>query len=1119
MSENLGKKIFAAVLSGIVTFSAYAYLPITAMTTTAVAASTDAPASVTGLKYISKTDSITLSWTASADASGYYIYVKSTKEPYNFYKLDTITDGKTTSWTKEISSSGKIFEFRVYAYKTVGSKNVISDYAEIITSTVPGSVRSIVISNIAETSATVKWGAVSGADGYCIYRKLSSASSSSYKRVKLIQKQATVQWDDTTLLAGQEYDYLIKPYKQVDGKTLYGEKVIKSMTTLPKSLTGLTLGARSTDTIKLTWNASSGASGYYIDVKSTKEPYGYYRFDTVENGKTTSWTKTGLSSGKIFEFRVQPYKIYDEKTYKGGSQEIVTGTLPGNVRNIAVSEITSNSMLLKWGTVSGADGYVIKRKLDDESDYKTVKVISEQSTNQWQDTGLSAGTNCKYAIRAYKIIEKKYAFSSYIYKDAYTLPEAIENLTVKKSTVNSITLSWNKADGADGYDIYKMSTKEYGKYYLDGSVDSADITEYTDDSLASGTEYSYKVSAYKNFNDSKKHGTEAYVVGETLTAAVKSLKVLERTTSEIKLSWLSVKGADGYIVYKKDEGESAFSEYTRISNNGDETVYFTDSKLNSAYARSYRIVTYSYIENELKKSDFAEIDACTLPKTVENLKVATVSTSSVKLTWNKVDGATGYIVYRQGTSDTTKYYTIAILESNTEISYLDKDLSSAMPHEYRVLAYKTVNDKKYVGEYTSETGCTYPAKSSGIKATSQTTEAIKIKWNAIARVDGYRIYKIVDGTYTLIKTVSSSSTDYVIRGLTAGSLYKFAVAGYKNYDTNAKTCTAIGSKVILEAVTAPAVTTSFTSSNRSTNSLTLNWKAVSGATGYYIYKKSYTTGEIYMRKEIENGATVSYKDEELLSGESQYYRIAAYKEINGKKVVGDYKELTTYTIPMPANNLKVMNKTDKGVRLVWDEVSGAVGYKVERKLSSNSSYSVIATIKGSSNNIYVDRNLTSGAGYTYRIRAYKTINGATVYSQYKSVNVTTFSQTDLNNMKNEIIRLVNVERNKVGLKSLTVNTKTASGSTVRAKEIATKFDHTRPNGTKYYTAFSGSYKYTGENIGHHANMTAQNIVQLWMNSDGHRANILNANYTSTSVGLYLDIDSEDVIYVAQNFFG
>ena len=50
-------------------------------------------------------------------------------------------------------------------------------------------------------------------------------------------------------------------------------------------------------------------------------------------------------------------------------------------------------------------------------------------------------------------------------------------------------------------------------------------------------------------------------------------------------------------------------------------------------------------------------------------------------------------------------------------------------------------------------------------------------------------------------------------------------------------------------------------------------------------------------------------------------------------------------------------------------------------------------------------------------------------------------------------------------------------------------------------------------------MTAESIVNAWMNSSGHRANILNSHYTSISVGLYLDIDSDAVMYAVQNFFG
>ena len=102
---------------------------------------------------------------------------------------------------------------------------------------------------------------------------------------------------------------------------------------------------------------------------------------------------------------------------------------------------------------------------------------------------------------------------------------------------------------------------------------------------------------------------------------------------------------------------------------------------------------------------------------------------------------------------------------------------------------------------------------------------------------------------------------------------------------------------------------------------------------------------------------------------------------------------------------------------------------------------------------------------------------------------------------------------------MSVNSKGTSGSAVRAKETATLFDHTRPNGTGFYTAFNFTCNYMGENIGCQPNMTAESIVNAWMNSSGHRANILNSHYTSISVGLYLDIDSDSVMYAVQNFFG
>ena len=102
----------------------------------------------------------------------------------------------------------------------------------------------------------------------------------------------------------------------------------------------------------------------------------------------------------------------------------------------------------------------------------------------------------------------------------------------------------------------------------------------------------------------------------------------------------------------------------------------------------------------------------------------------------------------------------------------------------------------------------------------------------------------------------------------------------------------------------------------------------------------------------------------------------------------------------------------------------------------------------------------------------------------------------------QVVRLVNAERAKNGLSALTVNAKVQQAAQVRAKEQAQSFSHTRPNGASCFTALTEagvSYRGAGENIAY-GQQTAQDVMTAWMNSAGHRANILNANFTNIGVG-------------------
>lgn len=119
----------------------------------------------------------------------------------------------------------------------------------------------------------------------------------------------------------------------------------------------------------------------------------------------------------------------------------------------------------------------------------------------------------------------------------------------------------------------------------------------------------------------------------------------------------------------------------------------------------------------------------------------------------------------------------------------------------------------------------------------------------------------------------------------------------------------------------------------------------------------------------------------------------------------------------------------------------------------------------------------------------------------------------------QVVKLVNQERAKAGLAPLTLSRPVASAAQVRAKEITQSFSHTRPDGRSFSTALTEqkvSYRSSGENIAW-GQKTPEQVMQGWMNSEGHRKNIMNAKFTSIGVGYYRN--ASGVNYWTQLFIG
>lgn len=121
-----------------------------------------------------------------------------------------------------------------------------------------------------------------------------------------------------------------------------------------------------------------------------------------------------------------------------------------------------------------------------------------------------------------------------------------------------------------------------------------------------------------------------------------------------------------------------------------------------------------------------------------------------------------------------------------------------------------------------------------------------------------------------------------------------------------------------------------------------------------------------------------------------------------------------------------------------------------------------------------------------------------------------------NSYVTEVLRLVNEERQKNGLTALTLSQQLCNVAEIRANEITVSFSHTRPNGSSCFTVLAEQnvpYMACGENLAY-GQRSPQEVVTGWMNSPGHRANILSSRYHKIGIGV---VQKSGVYYWSQMF--
>lgn len=228
----------------------------------------------------------------------------------------------------------------------------------------------------------------------------------------------------------------------------------------------------------------------------------------------------------------------------------------------------------------------------------------------------------------------------------------------------------------------------------------------------------------------------------------------------------------------------------------------------------------------------------------------------------------------------------------------------------------------------------------------------------------------------------------------------------------------------------------------------LAWSEVKGAQAYKIYKCS-PNGEDY--KQIGSSTGTFYLDSKMNSGQvSKYYMVASCKDKNGKECCSGKSDIVTVNPPKPTQKL-----TPAALPTLLPRPTAA---PTKTPISKTPSKTPITSKPTSSS-----------------------------FGDYKQ----------------EVLKLINAEREKAGVQTLRMPDMLLAPADKRAVEIESVFSHTRPDGTNWYTVF-GEYQISphtmGENIAY-GQQSPQQVVTAWMNSPGHRKNILDPEYNRVGIGV------------------
>ena len=647
-----------------------------------------------------------------------------------------------------------------------------------------------------------------------------------------------------------------------------------------------------------------------------------------------------------------------------------------------VARSSDTALKVSWTKVAGATGYVVYRSTSETGTYKSVKTITKGSTVSFTNTKLKNATTYYYKVRAYNTVSGKKVYGEY---SSVVVGAALKTpaVTVARKEFDTIKVSWKKVAGASGYEIVRSESKN-GTYIFMDTVAGNGTVSFDDDTVVVNKTYYYKVRAFKEIGAVDFYGAYSAVKSTKATLATPTINVELGFGNVIAINWPAVNGAELYEVYRSTSEKGTYISLGTTSGTG-----YDDYVAGNGQAYYYKVRAGKHVDYVPVFGSFSKVKGYALFNKPSINTVTRASDTSLKITWPKVAGASGYEIARS-TSKTGTYKVVKTITKGSTVSYTDKVTNGTL-YYYKLRVYKTIMGKKVFGAFESDIVEAIAFKTPTITVKSTSISSLEISFKNIpGDVTKYEVYKSDSekGTYTSFTTVEVSDLRCTDWSVIFNKNYYYKVRAIKiTTDTTlhgpfsaVKSAKTALDKPVLETV-------------ESTDSgiyLYLG-SGVSGANVYQIHRATSSNGKYSLLETLAHSMNY-FLDTKVKESTVYYYKVRAGILVDGKPVYGPYSSIKKIAWVKPVVSMaeNTDQLTSSSAMFSWLVNKNGNGYEIERKLSSepDTSYKKIATINNRLTASYVDKTVVSGNTYMYRVRVFKTINKVKYYSRYYTISIT-----------------------------------------------------------------------------------------------------------------------------------